>query len=162
MEKPLVVAISGVKNSGKTTLITKLVPVLNSRGYRTAVVKHDGHDFSCDIPGTDTYKFIESGAYGTAIFSPYRMFVHKVGTGEREEELIAMFPEADLILLEGFKELPYPKLEIIRSSVSESSASNPEGRFLIVTDLPQGTFSEPCLGPEDIEEIASKILDQRK
>lgn len=158
MKKPLIVVISGVKNSGKTTLITKLIPVLNARGCRTAVVKHDGHDFSCDIPGTDTYKFIESGAYGTAIFSPYRMFVHKVGTGENEESLISMFPEADLILLEGFKESSYPKLEIIRSGVSEKPASNPKGRFLIVTDLPEGTFDEPCLGLGDIEEIASRIL----
>lgn len=160
MSKPLIAVISGVKNSGKTTLITKLIPVLNAKGYRTAVIKHDGHDFSCDIPGTDTYRFVESGAYGTAIYSPYRMFVHKVGTGEREEDLIAMFPEADLILMEGFKELPFPKLEIIRSGVSVKPASNPEGRFLIVTDLPEGTFSEPCLGLEEIEEIASVILAQ--
>lgn len=160
MGKPLIVVISGIKNSGKTTLITKLIPVLNGKGYRMAVIKHDGHDFTCDIPGTDTYKFTESGAYGVAIFSPYRMFIHKVGTGETEESLIAMFPEADIILMEGFKELPYPKLEIVRKSVSDQPASNPEGRFLIVTDLPHDQFDEPCLGLEDVEEIAETILHQ--
>lgn len=162
MEKPRIVVISGIKNSGKTTLITRLIPVLNAKGYRTAVIKHDGHDFTCDIPGTDTYKFTESGAYGVAIFSPYRMFIHKVGTDETEESLIAMFPEADIILMEGFKELPYPKVEIVRRGVSDKPASNPEGRFLIVTDHPEGTFEEPCLGPEDIEEIAAAILEQAR
>lgn len=162
MSKPGIVVISGVKNSGKTTLITKLIPVLGEKGYRTAVIKHDGHDFACDIPGTDTYKFTDSGAYGVAIFSPYRMFIHKVGTGETEESLIAMFPEADLILMEGFKELTCPKLEIVRKAISDQPASNPEGRFLIVTDHPEGTFDEPCLGLEDIEEIADAILIHAK
>ena len=87
-----VIAVSGVKNSGKTTLLTRLVAELSAEGYKVAVIKHDGHDFECDVPGTDTRRFMEHGAYATACFSENRMFVHRTGTGESYEELIKMFP----------------------------------------------------------------------
>lgn len=76
MNDPRIIAICGTKNSGKTTLITRLLPVLTGKGYKVAVIKHDGHDFACDVPGTDSYRFTENGAYGVAVFSPHRMFIH--------------------------------------------------------------------------------------
>lgn len=159
MKGPKIIAVSGIKNSGKTTLITRLIPVLGSRGHHIAVIKHDGHDFQCDIEGTDTYRFIESGAYGTAIFSQNRVFVHKVQAGVTEKNLIGLFPDADIIFLEGFKELPYPKIEIVRMGISESPVSNPLGRFLIVSDHPEDIFDEPCADIDDIEKIANIIED---
>ena len=65
-------AISGVKNSGKTTLITKLLPVLTDRGLKVATIKHDGHDFQTDVPGTDTFAHFQAGAYGTVVFSDHK------------------------------------------------------------------------------------------
>ena len=56
---PYLFAISGCKHTGKTTLITKLIPILNKKGYKVAVIKHDGHDFEGDVPGTDTYKHFQ-------------------------------------------------------------------------------------------------------
>ena len=90
-KEPFVAVICGVKNSGKTTLITRLVRLLSEKGIRTAVIKHDGHDFECDIPGTDSYRIREAGAYGTAVFSKYRSFVYKEGCRETPEEMIAQF-----------------------------------------------------------------------
>ena len=55
-KKQFILAVSGVKNSGKTTLITKLLPGLKKRGLQVAVIKHDGHDFEADVPGTDSWK----------------------------------------------------------------------------------------------------------
>ena len=81
--KQRIIAVCGVKNSGKTTLLVKLVKNLTERGVKTAVIKHDGHDFSCDVEGTDSYRMKESGAYGTAVFSEQRIFIHKSGTGEK-------------------------------------------------------------------------------
>ena len=92
-----IVSVCGVKNSGKTTLLTRLVKELTKRGVKVAVIKHDGHDFICDIEGSDTDRLKKAGAYGTAIFSDYRIAVHKTGTKEKEKELFGMFPEADLI-----------------------------------------------------------------
>lgn len=153
-----VVAICGVKNSGKTTLIRKLLKVLTNRGIRTAVIKHDGHDFTCDIPGTDSYQFSAAGAYGVAVYSDNRMFVHKKGTGEQIAQLIALFPEADLILIEGMKDSTYSKIEVIRRQISDGPVSHPTGRFLIVTDWEPGHFSEETAGLEEIERIADSLL----
>ena len=65
----LILAVSGVKNSGKTTLIASLLSKLKQKGLKTAVIKHDGHEFEADIPGTDTWRFGEAGACGTLVFS---------------------------------------------------------------------------------------------
>ena len=160
MKKPLIAAICGVSNSGKTTLIKDLIAEFGRRGMRVAVIKHDGHDFECDIPGTDSYAFTEAGVYGAAVFSRNRIFVHKTGTGETEADLIGMFPEADILLIEGLKDSSYPKVELVRAGISERPVSEPEGRFLLVTDLPAGSFDEPCLRFEETEKIASAILER--
>ena len=65
---PAVVAVSGVKNSGKTTLIAAMLPHLTAAGLKVATVKHDGHSFQADPEGTDTGIHMEAGAWGTAIF----------------------------------------------------------------------------------------------
>ena len=70
-------AVSGVKNSGKTTLITKLLPVLTGQGLKVATIKHDGHDFQTDVPGTDTFAHFRAGAYGTVVFSDHKYMVVK-------------------------------------------------------------------------------------
>ena len=152
-----VIAVSGIKNSGKTTLISRLVAEFSGRGTKVAVIKHDGHDFECDVPGTDTRKFADHGAYGTACFSGNRMFVHRIGTGESYQDLIRFFPEADIIFIEGAKDSALDKIEVVRSGISAEPASNPEGRFLIATDLPQGTFDEETADINDIAGIVKKI-----
>lgn len=152
-----VIAICGVKNSGKTTLIEKLVNSFSKDGKKVAVIKHDGHDFDCDIPGTDSYRMTAAGAYGTAVYSSHRMFVHRIGTGEKERELLELFPEADIIFLEGLKDSIYPKIEVVRSARSKEPVSNPEGRFLIVTDLDTDRFVERAVDLNDISAIKAVI-----
>lgn len=113
VKKPFIFAVSGYKHSGKTTLLTQLIPELRRRGYRVAVIKHDGHEFIGDVPGTDSYRLREAGAYGCAVFSKHRILITK----EREEreseigekELMKAFPEADILLIEGLKNSTYPK-----------------------------------------------------
>lgn len=156
---PKIIDICGVKNSGKTTLITRLVRHYSDRGVRVAVIKHDGHDFDCDIPGTDTHSYTDNGAYAAACFSGNRVFLHKQGTGETERELMSLFPEADIIFLEGLKGSSYSKIEVIRDGISDKPVSNPEGRFLIATDLPEERFNEPACDLNDTEKIAGFIND---
>ena len=109
LKNPFVFAISGYKNSGKTTVITKLIPILKEKGYRVATIKHDGHDFLGDVPGRDSYRHQEAGAYATAVYSQKRFQIMKEISGITEKELIGCFPEADIILLEGLKSSSYPK-----------------------------------------------------
>ena len=126
MERKRIFAISGVKNSGKTTLICRLLEIFKDKGLKVAVLKHDGHDFVPDVPGTDTYCQLQSGAYGTAVFSAGKYMLVKQQPQISEKELAEFFPEADLILLEGFKYSTYPKIEIIRKGNSAESVCNPE------------------------------------
>ena len=62
LKRPAVLAVSGVHNSGKTTLLEKLLPVLRSRGLKVGVIKHDGHDFTPDVPGTGFPQTVAVGA----------------------------------------------------------------------------------------------------
>lgn len=71
VDRPVVVAVSGVKNSGKTTLIVEMLPHLTAAGLQVAVIKHDGHCFLPDPPGTDTGRFMAAGA-GAPRFSTGR------------------------------------------------------------------------------------------
>lgn len=133
--KPVLIAISGVKNSGKTTLIEKLIPRLSDKGLKVATVKHDGHDFDADVEGTDTFKHRRAGAYGTAIFSKNKFMVIKEQKNTQEEELISYFSDCDVILLEGFKFSDYPKIEIVRKGNSSESVCKKETLLGIVSDV---------------------------
>ena len=135
MERKRIVAISGVKNSGKTTLICRLLEIFKEKGLRVAVLKHDGHDFEPDVPGTDTYRQLQAGAYGTVVFSKGKYMLVKQQPQITEKELMEFFPEADLILLEGFKYSTYPKIEIVRKGNSTESVCNPEKLMAIATNL---------------------------
>lgn len=107
--RPFIFAVSGYKNSGKTTLLTRLIPELKRRGYKVAVIKHDGHDFQSDVPGTDSYRFQQAGACGTAVYSSSRLMVTKEYREPTEKMLIEAFSDADIILIEGLKDSSYPK-----------------------------------------------------
>ena len=132
---PAVVAVSGVKNSGKTTLIAAMLPHLMAAGLKVATVKHDGHSFQADPEGTDTGIHMEAGAWGTAIFDGEKYKVVRRDAVE-ERELIARFPDADLVLLEGFKHSTWPKLELVRPGNSERSVCDASTLLALVTDLP--------------------------
>ena len=147
-----IIVICGVKNSGKTTLITKLIPKFTSLGYKVATIKHDGHDFEADVEGTDSYKHKKAGAYGTAIFSKNKFMVVKEQKETDESQLIKLFPEADLIFLEGFKNSSYPKIEIIRENNSSKSVCNKDNLIAIASDINIENNSDDL-------DINNKIID---
>lgn len=110
--RPPVLAVCGYKNSGKTKLLEAIVKRLTERSMKIAVIKHDGHDFEADVPGTDSFRMKRAGAYGTCVFSDTKFSAVK----EQKitaEDLLSLFPEADLILLEGLKDSDYPKIEVL-------------------------------------------------
>ena len=165
--KQYVYAVSGVKNSGKTTLITKLLPELKKRGLRVAVIKHDGHDFEPDVPGTDSWKYVQAGADGTCVFSSRKHMIIKYAPAPSVEELIGAFPEADLILLEGFKYSEYPKIEVIRKGNSSESVCDPKYLLGIVTDLTKEELDVngemldiPLFGLEETERLTDYFLSK--
>ena len=151
--RPCVVAVSGVKDSGKTSLIVRLLPELVKRGLRVATVKHDGHRFEPDRPGTDSFRHLEAGALGAAVFDGEKyQLVRRAAVDE--SFLLAQFPEADLILLEGFKDSPWPKIEIVREAVSGHPVCHPSARLALVTDCAIETPGCPVFALDDIVGLA--------
>ena len=149
--------VSGVKKSGKTSLIESLLPLLADRGIRTAVIKRDAHSFTPDTPGTDSFRYFQAGACGSAVYDKEKFSVSRRAP-VTERELIEFFPDADLIILEGFKYSSYPKLELIRSGVSSEPISNPETCIALVSDLELDT-NLPVFHLDAVEDIAAFIAE---
>ena len=151
-------AVCGWKNSGKTTLIERLIPVLKGRGLGVAVVKHDGHSYEADAPGTDSYRFFQAGAAASMVYDreKYSLTVRQQRT---EEEVVELVPEGELVLLEGFKRSRYPKLEIIRRESGEMPIPDMAGRLAYVSDL-EIREELPVFRPDDIEKIAEFIAEK--
>ena len=156
-KKPAVLAISGVKNSGKTTLIQRLLPTLTRAGLRVAVIKHDGHGFLPDDPNTDTGRYLASGAFATALFDGSALRIVE-RTAVTEQELVERFPTADLILLEGFKHSPWPKLEVVRKENSSASVCDPATLIALVTDTDLQIPQVPSIPLDDVQRTAECIL----
>lgn len=153
-KSPIVIAICGYKNSGKTTLIESLLPILTEQGFLTAVIKHHGHKFDPDIPGTDTYRFNHRGAIGTVITDDDCFMLVK-NQYKSPEELINYFPEADIILLEGYKEYPFPKIEMRR--YEEILDCDRSSVIAIVSDLEIIDTDVTVFKYNELENIASFI-----
>ncbi len=154
-------AVSGVKNSGKTTLITALIPLLAESGLRVAVIKHDGHSFVPEVPDTDTARHLEAGAIGTAVMDQEKCKVVRYGSFT-EEDLIPLFPDADLILLEGFKHSIWPKVEVVRAGNSTEPVCDADTLLALMTDLPLVITGIPTLPQDDTKALAALLEDYVK
>ena len=145
------------KNSGKTMFLEHLVPVLRARGLRVAVIKHDGHDFTPDVPGTDSFRMRQAGADGVAVYSGHQWMVVRPQPGSLEA-LIGQFADCDLVLLEGQKASPYPKIELVRGAVSHESVCAPETLLALATDTPARVDGVETIGLEDYARAAGILL----
>ncbi|KQY20842.1 molybdopterin-guanine dinucleotide biosynthesis protein B [Rhizobium sp. Root483D2] len=114
---PKVFGIAGWKNSGKTGLAVRLVTELTRRGYRVSTVKHAHHDFDIDKVGADSFRHREAGAHEVTIVSGTRYAIMHELRGAPEPtfpEILARLAPCDLVLIEGYKREPIPKIEARR------------------------------------------------
>ena len=162
--RPPVFAVSGVKNSGKTTLLENLIGVLSGRGWKVAAVKHDGHDFEPDVPGTDSHRLRKAGARGVAVYSVDKLMLVEERPNPSLDDLLELFAAYDLVLLEGGKHTPFPKLEIVRAAVSRVPVCDPETLIGLCTDCPLSLPGIVCFGLTDYEKMAdlleARLLDK--
>lgn len=107
-------------NTGKTTLLEKVIAELKLRGYRVGVIKHDAHKFEIDHPGKDSHRLTQAGADTMLISSPEKLAVVKkhAESPPIEELITTYFSDVDLILTEGFKKSGLPKIEVHRAERS--------------------------------------------
>ncbi|MTI60122.1 MAG: molybdopterin-guanine dinucleotide biosynthesis protein B [Firmicutes bacterium] len=127
-----IVSIVGWTNSGKTTFITKLIPVLKSRGYRIATIKHNAHKFEIDKQGKDSWRHRQAGAETVILSSKEKIAVIKEIKEEvAVEELVSRYidQEIDLVIVEGYKTGSVPKIEVFRPDLYDQLVF-PEGEVL--------------------------------
>lgn len=157
------IGISGFSGAGKTTLIGKLIPVLNARGRSVSTLKHTHHRFDIDHPGKDSYAHRMAGSQEVLVASSSRFaLIHELrGAPEWPlEQLIAKLAPVDLVLIEGFKRDPHPKIEVFRAA-NARPALHPEDEMIraIATDTPFPDSALPQVSIDDIEAIAT-LVDQ--
>jgi molybdopterin-guanine dinucleotide biosynthesis protein B len=113
--------IAGYSGSGKTTLIERMLPLLTARGLKVAVIKHTHHDFDLDRPGKDSWRAREAGAAAVLLASDHRtaLLTEHRDTPPRLEDLLDQLPPCDLVLVEGYKREPIPKLEVHRAETDK-------------------------------------------
>ncbi|WP_016856448.1 molybdopterin-guanine dinucleotide biosynthesis protein B [Halomonas smyrnensis] len=144
--------IAAWSGTGKTTLLERLLPALRERGLRVAVIKHAHHAFDVDQPGKDSHRLRQAGAEPILVASRARVAL-MMETPDREEadlaELIEMVrpQRPDLVLVEGFKAWPLPKLELYRESVGKPLRAAEDAWIVAVA-----SDGEPDL-PDDVERL---------
>ena len=149
-------AICGWKNSGKTTLIEGLVPLLEAEGLQIAVIKHDGHRYEPDVSGTDSARHFGAGACASIVYDAEKYsLTRRRQTGP--EALMKLVPEADLFFLEGLKESAYPKLEILQTKNPNSPIPGLKGRLAYVSDIESARRGQTACGG-DIESAQKERL----
>ena len=113
---------AGWSGSGKTTLVEQLIPRLNARGLRVSLVKHAHHDFDVDLPGKDSYRHRHAGCGEVLVSSANRWALMHELRGAEEltlAEALTRLSPCDLVLIEGYKRSPIPKLEIHRAALGK-------------------------------------------
>ena len=157
--RPLVFCVSGVKNSGKTHLVERLIHSFTEKGMSVGVIKHDGHSFECDVPGTDSDRFYRAGAMATAVFSASQSFI-RLRREAGVEELIRQMENADVVIIEGLKYSSLPKVEVIRKEISDRSICDSRTLLCIASDA---ALSEempcPVFDLDDTEGILKCIMN---
>ncbi len=154
-----IVAFVGRSNSGKTTLLQKLIALLRERGYRVAVVKHTVRaDVETDLPGTDTRRLWEAGAEHVAFVTPDRIVhTHRYAELPPLEAALAGVADVDVVLIEGFKYGPYPKIEVVRAARDPALIADLQGRIACVTDVPDLLCGVPHFTFDDIAGLADFV-----
>jgi molybdopterin-guanine dinucleotide biosynthesis adapter protein len=155
-----VFGFAGWSGSGKTTLIEKLIPHLVAQGLAVALVKHAHHEFEIDRPSKDSHRHREAGCQEVLITSTVRWaLIHEL-RGDAEltlEVALARLSPCDIVLVEGFKAAPIPKLEIYRESVGKALLHAGDPNILAVaSDAPLHT-ALPMFALDDIDGIAAFV-----
>ncbi len=157
-----IVSIVGTSDSGKTTLIEKLVPELTRRGYKVATVKHDVHGFDVDREGKDSWRHKQAGAHTVVISSPQKLALirdvdHDAELAELRDKYIQ---DVDIILSEGFKRNSQPKIEVFRKERHRELLCTREDNLLAIASNQPFDIGVPCYDLDDARRIADLIEEK--
>jgi molybdopterin-guanine dinucleotide biosynthesis adapter protein len=158
-----VFGLAGWSGSGKTTVVTQLLPTLRQRGVSVSTVKHAHHDFDVDQPGKDSYRHRAAGAVEVMIASDRRWaLMHELrGAAEPSlDELLRHLAPVDLVIAEGFKRAAIPKLEIHRPVLGKPLLAVEDKNIVaIASDMRIAGLGIPCFALDQLDAIADFIID---
>ena len=155
------IAVIGWKNSGKTTLVSRLVSHLRKKKFKVGVVKHAHHTFDIDHPNTDSYKIRQAGSYKTTIVSEKRLahIEEKFSSEIDIEELIKLNNGCDILIFEGFKiikKLPKIEVNLTKNNKELLYKSFDNVKLLVSDDMSEHPIK--VLRHDQVNEIIKEIL----
>ncbi len=154
-----IIAFSGPSGAGKTRLLVRLIPALVRRGVSVAALKHVGHPHDLDRRGKDSERLRRAGARAVAIQGPLGLAFF--GPPVRSVRALAqLLPPVDLVLAEGFKSEPLPRIEVHRRAVSSTFLCAVDRRVLAVVSDEAPPRSVPAFSPHQVDALAD-FLCQR-
>lgn len=161
------IGFAAASGTGKTTLLCQLIPLLKARGLRVGLVKHSHHRFDVDQPGKDSYELRQAGANPVMLSSALRRAVMTERPQAQDPSLaeeLAYFDQdaVDLILVEGFKREPFPKIELCRPALGQPLRFPEDDAIIAVASdgpLPLPTRL-PLLDLNNPQAIADFILER--
>lgn len=157
-----VLSVVGRSKTGKTTLIEKLIPLLDSKGIKVAVIKHHHHDFEIDIPGKDTHRLKHAGAHTVIISSPEKIaIIQDIRSEPSIEDIVSKYASnMDIVITEGYKKADMPKIEVYQEKENLPPVCIDDKNLLaIVSDSPI-VASVPVFLRDDTGSITEFILSQ--
>lgn len=158
----IVFGIAGWSGAGKTTLIEKLIAQFTSRGLRVSVIKHAHHGFDLDRPGKDSWRHREAGAARVLMLSGERWVLMSELRDEPEpglDEQLRLLEPSDVVLVEGFKAAPVPKIEVFRAATGKSPIWPENPNIVAVATADVIDCPHPVLPLDDAAAIAQFILE---
>ncbi len=160
--------LAGWSGSGKTTLLTRLLPELAARGLRVSTLKHAHHAVDLDVPGKDTWQHREAGAHEVMLATGKRFaLLHELRDAPEPglADLLSRMARVDLVLVEGFKHDPFPKLEVHATTLGKALLAPGDPAILaIATDRPEALASGtlpahlPVISRDAVAEIAELVI----
>ena len=156
-----IIGLAGWSGCGKTTLLTKLIPRLVARGLAVSTVKHAHHAFDLDQPGKDSHTHRLAGASEVLVGSAARWaLVHELrGAAEPTlRELLAKLARVDLVIVEGYKREPHPKLEVYRAAVRKPLLHPDDPHIVAIASDQPVPAGIPVVALDDVDAIVDIIL----
>jgi molybdopterin-guanine dinucleotide biosynthesis adapter protein len=159
---PPIISIVGKSDSGKTTLLEKLIVEIKNRGYNIGTIKHDTHGFDIDREGKDTWRHKKAGASTVIISSPNKVAVIKDIKEEKALETIAAeyLQDMDIIFTEGYKRGNKPKVEVFRKEVHQELLCTEDDNLIAVASNQHFDLKVPSFDINDVKGLANLIEDK--
>ena len=154
---PQIICIVGRSQSGKTTLIEKLIPILKGRGYKIGTIKHSHHIFDFDKTGKDSWRHKDAGAETVIIASPGKIAMIKNDDQGTLDGLQQFFNDLDLVITEGYKKENKPKIEVARAARHADVLLKADRNLVAVVSDMDLKLKVPVFGLEDIDRLADFI-----